>query len=113
MIRSKAGHSMKDKPFNLFASQVIDAQTGECLLVIICGCRRGRYRGNGMGRIFLIKAVQLAIEWGYNTMRLDTLDRLKAAIALYKSSGFVEISPYYNNPLSEVRYFERKLDPSV
>ena len=29
MIRSKAGHSMKDKPFNLFASQVIDAQTGE------------------------------------------------------------------------------------
>jgi hypothetical protein len=29
MIRSKAGHSMKDKPFNLFGSQVIDAQTGE------------------------------------------------------------------------------------
>lgn len=29
MIRSKSGHSMKDKPFNLFASQVIDAQTGE------------------------------------------------------------------------------------
>jgi hypothetical protein len=29
MIRSKAGYSMKDKPFNLFGSQVIDAQTGE------------------------------------------------------------------------------------
>jgi hypothetical protein len=29
MIRSKKGYSMKDKPFNLFASQVIDAQTGE------------------------------------------------------------------------------------
>lgn len=29
MIRSKNGYSMKDKPFNLFASQVIDAETGE------------------------------------------------------------------------------------
>jgi hypothetical protein len=29
MIRSKTGHSMKDKPFNLFGSQVIDAQTGQ------------------------------------------------------------------------------------
>jgi hypothetical protein len=29
MIRTKAGHSMKDKPFNLFGSQVFDAQTGE------------------------------------------------------------------------------------
>jgi hypothetical protein len=29
MIRTKGGYSMKDKPFNLFASQVIDAETGE------------------------------------------------------------------------------------
>jgi hypothetical protein len=31
MIRSKKGCSMKDKPFNLFASQVIDNETGELL----------------------------------------------------------------------------------
>jgi hypothetical protein len=31
MIRSKHGYSMKDKPFNLFASQVIDSETGELL----------------------------------------------------------------------------------
>jgi hypothetical protein len=31
MIRSKKGYSMKDKPFNLFASQVIDSETGELL----------------------------------------------------------------------------------
>jgi hypothetical protein len=29
MIRTKGGHSMKDKPFNLFGSQVFDAQKGE------------------------------------------------------------------------------------
>lgn len=29
MIRSKNGCSMKDKPFNLFASQVVDVETGE------------------------------------------------------------------------------------
>ena len=29
MIRTKAGHNMKDKPFTLIAVQVIDAQTGE------------------------------------------------------------------------------------
>ena len=29
MIRSKEGHSMKDKPFNLFGSRVMDAETGE------------------------------------------------------------------------------------
>ena len=29
MIRSKKGSNMKDKPFNLFGSQVIDAKTGE------------------------------------------------------------------------------------
>ncbi len=31
MIRSKKGNNMKDKPFNLFGSQVIDAQTGELI----------------------------------------------------------------------------------
>lgn len=74
---------------------------------------REAYRGHGLGRIFLRKAVQLASELGYTTMRLDTLNRLKAAIDLYETSGFVEISPYYHNPLSGVRYFEKRLDPSV
>jgi hypothetical protein len=31
MVRSKKGYSMKDKPFNLFGSQVIDAETGELI----------------------------------------------------------------------------------
>lgn len=31
MIRSKKGYSMKDKPFNLFGSQVVDAKTGELI----------------------------------------------------------------------------------
>ena len=74
---------------------------------------REGHRRNGFGKIFLELAVELAVKLGYETMRLDTLNRLKAAIALYEASGFVEIAPYYQNPLSEVRYFEKKLDPSV
>ena len=74
---------------------------------------RKKHRGHAFGRVFIKKAVELAIELGYNTMRLDTLNRLKAAIAVYEGTGFVEIAPYYDNPLSEVRYFEKKIGPSV
>ncbi len=74
---------------------------------------REGHRGHGFGRLFLRKATAWAVELGYKTMRLDTLNRLEAAIWLYKDSGFVEIAPYYDNPLSEVRYFEKKIDPSV
>jgi hypothetical protein len=41
-------------------------------------------------------------------MVLDTLDRLEAAIKIYKSLGFVPAEPYYDNPLSGVVYW--KLD---
>lgn len=74
---------------------------------------RKNRRRHGFGRILLEKAVVLATELGYTKMRLDTLKRLKPAIGLYLSNRFVEIPPYYDNPLGAVLYFEKKLTPSV
>ena len=65
-------------------------------------------RGVGVGKQIAKWLIQEAVRIGYSTMVLDTLDRLEAAIALYKSLGFVLTEPYYDNPLSGVVYW--KLD---
>jgi len=61
-------------------------------------------RGQGVGKRIAIRLIQEAVGLGYATMVLDTLDRLKAAINLYQSLGFVSTKPYYDNPLAGVVY---------
>jgi len=66
-------------------------------------------RGKGYGRELSLAAVARAREIGYERMRLDTLASMDTARSLYRSLGFVEISPYYNNPLPDVVYYELAL----
>lgn len=67
------------------------------------------FRQFGIGES-LVKAILIeAKKLGYIKMKLDTLERLKAAIALYLKHGFIITTAYYHNPLPEVVYMERIL----
>ena len=63
-------------------------------------------QGISAGRLLAEAIILKAKELGYKKMRLDTLKRLDKAIGLYRKLGFVEIEPYYANPLDEVVYWE-------
>lgn len=69
---------------------------------------RPAWRGTGLGRRLAQAVIAAGADAGYTAMRLDSLGRLKEALALYRSLGFVEIPAYYHNPLAEVVYLERR-----
>ncbi len=66
-------------------------------------------RGTGLGRDLAIAVLEVARRRGYLRMRLDTLDRLEEAMGLYASLGFRPTTPYYDNPLPGVVYWELDL----
>ncbi len=51
-------------------------------------------RGRGISRVLLDRLVADAIDIGYDRLRLDTLDFMTEAHALYRSAGFVTGAPY-------------------
>lgn len=68
------------------------------------------YQKQGIGKILLEKAIELATVLNYKIIRLDTLNCMTAAIKLYKQYGFYEIPAYYYNPNETAVYFEMKLN---
>jgi GNAT superfamily N-acetyltransferase len=71
---------------------------------------RPAFRGRGLGRILAERIIAEAVQLGYGCILLDTLDRLKAAMRLYESLGFVKTEPYYPNPLPDVVYWKLDLN---
>ncbi|MGC4018840.1 MAG: GNAT family N-acetyltransferase [Muricomes sp.] len=67
------------------------------------------YRKLKAGRSLAEAIINEARNDGYKEMVLDTLKPLQSAVKLYKGLGFVEISPYYNNPLEDVIYMKLEL----
>ncbi|MBA4262614.1 MAG: GNAT family N-acetyltransferase [Comamonadaceae bacterium] len=65
---------------------------------------RPAFRGFGLGRLLVEQVMARASMAGYSTMLLDTLRDMEAARALYQEVGFVEVAPYYHNPLPGAHY---------
>ncbi len=61
-------------------------------------------RGLRLGRQLVEQTLLLAQQAGFDRMLLDTLSDMEAARALYQDCGFVEIAPYYHNPLPGAHY---------
>ncbi len=70
---------------------------------------RPAFRGLRLGRQLTGEIIEWARGAGYRAMRLDTLESMKSARALYEEFGFLPIGPYYDNPLDGVSYLELKL----
>lgn len=64
-------------------------------------------RGIGAGRRLLERLLSDARAIGYEIARLESLKFLSAAHALYRSVGFVEITPYADNSMKEYQPAEK------
>ena len=71
---------------------------------------RRAFRRFGLGRLLTQQLMDLAVQAGHSCMLLDTLDDMEAARGLYTSLGFVEIPPYYFNPIAGAHYLRVELD---
>jgi GNAT superfamily N-acetyltransferase len=68
---------------------------------------RPEFRSRGLGRELIETIIEEARRLNYARMRLDTLPwKMERAIAAYRASGFVEIEPYYNNPIEGALFME-------
>lgn len=63
----------------------------------------------GVGKALVKAIIESARSLGYQRIRLDTLPRMTAAVAMYRSMGFVEIPAYYQTPLEGTYFLELDL----
>ena len=67
------------------------------------------HRREGWGERLARTLIGEARAIGYRELKLDTLERMAAARALYANLGFRECAPYYRNPLAGVVYMSLSL----
>ena len=102
----------------LLLAWVGDALAGCCALRPLVTCDypnagemkrlyvRKAFRAFGLGRELAEATLDAARQIGYTSVLLDTLNDMEAARALYTDLGFVEIAPYYHNPVPGSHYLK-------
>lgn len=70
---------------------------------------RPGFRGMGIGRLLAESILEAAHLAGYSCILLDTLNDMETARAMYQELGFVEIAPYYFNPIPGAHYLKAEL----
>lgn len=71
---------------------------------------RKPFRRFGLGRMLAQSLLEGGREMGYSNVLLDTLNDMEAARELYAQLGFVEVPPYYYNPIPGAHYLCASLD---
>jgi putative acetyltransferase len=75
---------------------------------------RPAFRGKGLGRRLAETILNEARSIGYQSLRLDTVERvMRDAVGLYRALGFREIAPYRANPMEGTLYMELVLSASA
>jgi ribosomal protein S18 acetylase RimI-like enzyme len=93
-------------PIGCIALQPLqDPQTCEMKRLYVAPQYRKMGAGDSLIKALLFEAQTL----GYTTMKLDTLERLQAALKLYIKFGFETVTAYYDNPLPGVVYMQKEL----
>ncbi|HVL90507.1 MAG TPA: GNAT family N-acetyltransferase [Actinomycetota bacterium] len=89
-----------DEPAGIVGLRAFAADTAEIKRMFV----RPAHRGIGAGRLLAAAAVGGARVLGYRRIVLDSIRAMTAALAIYRSLGFVEIEPYRYNPRPDAVY---------
>ena len=67
------------------------------------------YRRRGISGSLLAKLTEEARRSGYRSLYGDTLATMASALDLYRSIGFMEVGPYWDNPTPGAIYLRLSL----
>lgn len=98
-----------DEAAGTVALRKLDAGICEMKRLYVKPQFRGRRTtdGRSIGRALAEDIVAVGRERGYQRLRLDTITgKMRQALTLYRSMGFIEIPPYYESPIPGTAYLE-------
>ncbi|WP_203756738.1 GNAT family N-acetyltransferase [Cellulomonas chitinilytica] len=97
-----------DEPVGCGALRFVDDDTAEVKRVWV----DPRVRGQGLARRLLVELEAHARDRGVRTLRLETNETLREAVALYRSSGYDEVEPFNDEPYAH-HWFAKDLTPDA